>query len=95
MKKLIQLLKPIASLPWLPIWLVPLVLFSPLLLTGRPMFWGAVFLQFTPWRVIAFDQVLSGHLPLWNSLSGMGAPLAANYQSALFYPPTWLLLPFY
>ncbi|MBN2678578.1 MAG: YfhO family protein, partial [Anaerolineaceae bacterium] len=37
----------------------------------------------------------AGHLPLWNSLNGMGAPLAANYQSALFYPPTWLLLPFY
>ncbi len=59
------------------------------------MYWGAVFLQFTPWRVEAFNQVLAGHLPLWNSLNGMGAPLAANYQSALFYPPTWLLLPFY
>jgi hypothetical protein len=95
MKKIGSILKSLIDLPWLPVWLVPLVLFSPLLLTGRPMFWGAVFLQFTPWRVLAFDQILAGQLPLWNSFSGMGAPLMANYQSALFYPPTWLLLPFY
>ena len=95
MKKIGSILKPLITLPWLPVWLVPLILFSPLIFTGRPMFWGAVFLQFTPWRVEAFNQILAGHLPLWNSLNGMGAPLAANYQSALFYPPTWLLLPFY
>jgi hypothetical protein len=28
----------------------------------------------------------SGHLPLWNPLVGCGAPLAANYQTAAFYP---------
>jgi hypothetical protein len=95
MKKIGSVLKPLITLPWLPIWVAPLVLFSPLVFTGRPMYWGAVFLQFTPWRVLAFDQILGGQLPLWNSLNGMGAPLAANYQSALFYPPTWLLLPFY
>lgn len=27
---------------------------------------------------------------MWNPLLGMGAPLIANYQSALFYPPTWI-----
>jgi uncharacterized membrane protein YfhO len=95
MKKLLSFLHPLIDLPWLPVWLAPLVLFSPLIFSGRPMYWGAVFLQFTPWRVEAFNQVLAGHLPLWNSLNGMGAPLAANYQSALFYPPTWLLFPFY
>jgi hypothetical protein len=95
MKKVLSLFKPLIDLPWLPVWLSPLALFSSLIFTGRPMYWGAVFLQFTPWRVEAFNQILAGHLPLWNSLNGMGAPLAANYQSALFYPPTWLLLPFY
>jgi uncharacterized membrane protein YfhO len=95
MKKVLSLFKPLFQLPWLPVWLISLVLFSPLIFTGRPMYWGAVFLQFTPWRVEAFNQILAGQLPLWNSLNGMGAPLAANYQSALFYPPTWLLLPFY
>jgi hypothetical protein len=29
-------------------------------------------------------------MPLWNPLVGMGAPLVANYQSGLFYPPNWL-----
>ncbi len=94
-KKITLWFKPLFQLPWLPVWLAPLILFSPLVFTGRPMYWGAVFLQFTPWRVEAFNKVLAGHLPLWNSMNGMGAPLAANYQSALFYPPTCLLLPFY
>jgi hypothetical protein len=31
-------------------------------------------------------------LPLWNPLVGNGAPLLANYQSALFYPLNWLSL---
>jgi hypothetical protein len=88
-------LKPVIELPFLPIWLAPVILFSPLLFTGRPMFWGAVFLQFTPWRVIAFDQIFAGYTPLWNPFSGMGAPLVANYQSAIFYPPNWTLLPVY
>jgi hypothetical protein len=34
----------------------------------------------------------SGHLPLWNPLVGCGAPLAANYQTAAFYPLNALYL---
>ena len=30
-------------------------------------------------------------MPLWNPWVGMGAPLVANYQSAIFYPPYWFL----
>jgi hypothetical protein len=37
-------------------------------------------------------MVLSGHLPLWNPWVGLGAPLLANYQSGLLYPPNWALL---
>ena len=33
-----------------------------------------------------------GEWPLWNPMVGMGAPLMANYQSGLFYPPNWLVL---
>jgi len=54
------------------------------------MFWGTPSLQFVPWWSWAWDTLLAGHLPLWNPLVGMGAPLLANYQSALFYPPTWI-----
>ncbi|HJW91908.1 MAG TPA: hypothetical protein VJ436_14835, partial [Anaerolineales bacterium] len=47
-------------------------------------------LQFVPWRAWAWETLRAGQLPLWNPLVGMGAPLVANYQSGLFYPPNWL-----
>jgi hypothetical protein len=76
-------------LPYLPLWLAPFLLLSPVLLTGKGLFWGTPGLQFVPWWQWAWQTLLSGHLPLWNPLVGMGAPLLANYQSALFYPPNW------
>jgi len=83
------MIKRMFRLPYLPIWLAPLILFSPLLLTGKALFWGTPALQFVPWWTWAWETLLEGHLPLWNPLVGMGAPLLANYQSALFYPPYW------
>lgn len=59
------------------------------------MFWGTPALQFVPWWAWAWETLLDGQLPLWNPLVGMGAPLIANYQSALFYPPYWLYFGFY
>lgn len=70
----------------------PLLLFAPILLRGEATFWGAPMLQFTPWRAAALRILRSGHWPLWNPWLGMGSPLLANYQSALLYPPNWLLL---
>ena len=78
--------------PWLPIAVGPILLFGIDLIRGRALFWGAPLLQFTPWHTVAKEFVRSGQLPLWNPWLGMGAPLFANYQSALFYPPNWLLL---
>jgi hypothetical protein len=69
----------------------PFILLAPVWLTGKALFWGTVSLQFLPWRAFAWDILRSGHLPLWNPLNGMGAPLLANYQSALVYPPNWFL----
>lgn len=71
--------------------LAPLILLSPLIFRGEALFWGTPALQFVPWRNLAWEMLKSGVLPLWNPLSGMGAPLLANYQSALAYPATWLL----
>lgn len=76
--------------PYLLLVLLPFILFAPALLTGRSLYWGTPLLQFVPWRSFAWQALLSGELPLWNPYSGMGAPLAANLQSALFYPPNWL-----
>jgi uncharacterized membrane protein YfhO len=79
-------------MPWVSIIIGPLALFGPALLQNKALFWGAPILQFTPWHSYAVQVVRAGHLPLWNPLVGMGAPLLANYQSALLYPPNLLLL---
>lgn len=76
---------------YLPVIFTALILGFPFLFTGKVLFWGTVILQFIPWRHFAWSVLLSGHLPLWNPLVGMGAPLLANYQSALLYPPNWIL----
>ncbi len=73
------------------LWAAPLILFAPVWLAGKALFWGTPALQFVPWRWIAGEMISRGELPLWNPWSGMGAPLLANYQSALLYPPNWLL----
>ncbi|MBN1311951.1 MAG: hypothetical protein JXB30_11070, partial [Anaerolineae bacterium] len=67
------------------------VLFYRLFL-GEVIFWGTPVLQFYPWRKMAFDMLRAGRLPFWNPLVGNGAPLLANYQTAVFYPPNWLYL---
>lgn len=70
----------------------PALLFGPMLLRGEALYWGTVMLQFVPWRAWAAEMIGRGALPLWNPLVGAGAPLLANHQSALLYPPTWLSL---
>jgi hypothetical protein len=85
-------MKRLISKHHIPLLLVPLILFSPVIVSGRSLFWGTVSTQFVPWWDFAWDTVLQGQIPLWNPWVGMGAPLVANYQSAIFYPPYWLLL---
>ncbi len=51
-------------------------------------------MQFVPWRQFSLETLRNGFLPLWNPMLGMGAPLIANYQSAVFYPPNFLMLLF-
>lgn len=79
---------------WLPFALLiaVLALLYHRLLAGETLFWGLPTLQFYPWREYAFDQLRAGHLPAWNPYLGGGAPLLANYQTAIFYPPNWLWL---
>ena len=83
-------LRPVWS--YVPVVAGPLLLFAPFLLGQRVLYWGTVLLQFYPWRELALQALRSGHLPLWDPLLGNGAPLLANYQSAVFYPPNWLAL---
>jgi len=85
-----KLFKRIFRLPYFPIVVAPVILFSTHLFAGKALFWGTPALQFVPWWSWAWETILDGHMPLWNPLLGMGAPLIANYQSAIFYPPNWL-----
>jgi hypothetical protein len=71
---------------------VLILLFAPVLAGAQTIFWGLPLLQFYPWHEFAKQTVLAGFLPLWNPFLGMGAPLLANAQSALLYPPNWILL---
>ncbi|MBI9049516.1 MAG: YfhO family protein [Anaerolineaceae bacterium] len=77
------------------VFIIPIVLFLREIILGKSIFWGLPILQFYPWREIAFDQIMNGYLPLWNSYNGFGTPLFANYQSALAYPATWIIFIFY
>lgn len=51
--------------------------------------------QLYPWKTLAIDLVKNGQLPLWNPYNFSGAPLLANFQSAVFYPLNllYILLP--
>jgi len=73
----------------------PLALLWKPLFAGEAFFWGTPLLQFVPWQRMATAMWREGHVPLWNPLVGCGAPLAANYQTAAFYPLNllYLLLP--
>ena len=44
--------------------------------------------QMIPWTYLAWTQVHHGALPLWNPYSGLGVPLAFNWQSAVFSVPS-------
>ena len=43
--------------------------------------------QFVPWMNLAWHQVHSGQLPLWNADNLLGIPLAFNWQSGVFSLP--------
>ena len=70
----------------------PIILLAPIVLFGRVLYWGVPLLQFYPWQHFAVESLRSGQLPLWNSLVGSGAPLAANLQTGVFYPLNFLYL---
>ncbi len=83
------------ALRFTPLIIFPLPLLWRPLFAGEAFFWGTPLLQFVPWQRMAAEMWRAGHLPLWNHLVGCGAPLAANYQTAAFYPlnALYLLLP--
>lgn len=88
---MIKKLKQTLVFPIVFVLLAPLLLLGKTIFRGRALYWGLPAMQFIPWQAYAWGQLHQGIIPLWNDLSGMGAPFLANYQLALFYPPSWLL----
>ncbi|MEW5959768.1 MAG: YfhO family protein [Chloroflexota bacterium] len=71
---------------------LPLLLFWRWIFKGEVLYWGTLLFQFWPWHQLVKNSLLAGEWPLWNPLLGNGAPLLANLQSAVFYPPNLLYL---
>ena len=46
--------------------------------------------QMLPWWKLSGEIIRSGYIPHWNIFSGLGLPLLANMQSAIFFPLSWL-----
>jgi hypothetical protein len=62
------------------------------MLVGQIVFHRDSALWLFPARWFVRHALLSGQSPLWNPYQGLGFPLLADPQYALFYPPNWLFL---
>lgn len=60
----------------------------------RLIFRGDFLNQHYVWKSYALSRVKQGELPLWNPHVLGGVAFHANPQVGIFYPPTYLLLPF-
>ncbi len=69
-----------------------LLFFWKILLTNLILSGVDVFLYFYPYKAYVAEALRQGRLPLWNPHLFMGAPLMANSQVGLFYPPNWFFL---
>ncbi len=50
-----------------------------------------IFVYDYPERFLNLQSLKEGWVPLWNPMIACGIPHLANWQSAVFYPPYWLL----
>ncbi|HLY75327.1 MAG TPA: YfhO family protein [Planctomycetota bacterium] len=77
---------------WLPAaacFLIPSVIFFPILYSGQMIFGSDVINVFLYIRMTIADAFRSGRLPIWDPHSMAGFPLLAGVQAAVFYPPSW------
>ncbi len=65
---------------------------GPRLLPGVPTIDPNIAITSFALGLRAAQDVVAGHLPLWNHYQGFGAPLLGEMQSAALFPPTLLLL---
>src|SRR5262249_23697651 len=72
------------------------VFFAPGIFRGQVPIFRDLLILVIPLRRYAKHAIAAGALPLWTDDLFWGAPFLANYQSAVFYPPSLLVyaLPF-
>jgi hypothetical protein len=83
--------------PFLLVLILPFLFYWKLFLPNpdeRLVFRGDFLNQHYVWKSYALSRVKQGELPLWNPHILGGEPFHANPQVGIFYPPTYLLLPF-
>lgn len=69
--------------------------FGPVIVEGRFFLWYDSYIESLPERVVAWEMIRQGQLPLWTPLMMCGYPLLSMAQVAIGYPLTWgyLFLP--
>ena len=67
------------------------ILFWTKLWQGGGFIGGDTYTYFLPQKAFLADRLQAGELPFWNSWTGHGYPLIGESQTAVLYPPNWLL----
>lgn len=83
--------RPILALGALAI--LSLLFFHQLAFSGKILARGDTFEYFYPYWDARNSAFRGGRLPLWTPDLFMGAPLLANPQIGVYYPPNWLTAP--
>jgi len=84
--------RPILALSFLAI--LSLLIFHQLAFSGKILARGDAFEYFYPYWDARNAAFRAGRLPLWTPDLFTGAPLLANPQIGVYYPPNWLTAPF-
>lgn len=61
------------------------------LVTGGGLVGGDTYPYFFPQKIVVAESFARGEIPLWHHLTGLGYPLHAESQAAVFYPTTQVL----
>jgi len=76
--------------PLVPLFLIPLIYFYPVLLGRIVLAPGDGWAQNFGVRALAGQMLRDGQLPLWNPYIFAGMPLMASVYGGALYPPNWL-----
>ena len=94
-KKLAEYLSWKKHLPWCAgLLVIILVLFGQYLVSGTQVvsqIGNDVYNYYLHTQTFTSAELGQGHLPRWNQFTYGGHPYLADFQSALFYPVTWVL----